>query len=151
MQLTRLNNAVVRTLRQREGSLHVLERRLNAQTPQSRLMQRVQRVAELGSRLEASARYYAAPRREAAKRLSEHLERLAAAALRPHRDGLSHLDIRLGGLDPHILLARGYAIVTLDGRAVRDAAAVPEGALIEAQLQCGKLHARVEQKEPATD
>jgi len=135
----------------RERALHAFERRLNAQAPHATLRERAVRITHLRSRLEALSQYYASPRREAVKRASEHLERLAATALRPHRERLSHLDTRLGGLDPHILLARGYAIVTLDGRAVRDAAAVPEGALIEAQLQRGKLLARVEQKESAAD
>jgi exodeoxyribonuclease VII large subunit len=146
---SRLGSAIAHALRESEGKLHVLERRLNAQTPQSRLLQRVQRVAELRSRLESFARYCATPRRENVKRLDERLQRLAATALRPYRDRLSHLQTRLGGLDPHILLARGYAIVTLDGHAVRDAASVPEGALVEAQLQRGKLLARVERRDPA--
>jgi exodeoxyribonuclease VII large subunit len=120
-----LSSGVRRYLQDRERTLHLMERRLNAQTPQGRMLARAQRIAGLRSRL----------------------ERLAATALRPYRDRLSHWDTRLGGLDPHKLLGRGYAIVTVDGRAVRDAANVPEGALIEAQLQRGKLLARVERKD----
>jgi exodeoxyribonuclease VII large subunit len=108
----------------RERGLHALERRLNARAPHAQMLARAQRIAALRSRL----------------------ERLCATALRPYRDRLSHFDTRLGGLDPHKLLARGYAIVTVDGHAVRDAATVPQGAIIEAQLQRGKLVARVERK-----
>ncbi|HET9097693.1 MAG TPA: exodeoxyribonuclease VII large subunit [Candidatus Baltobacteraceae bacterium] len=144
---TRLASGVRRYVQERERSLHGLERRLNTQTPHRRLGERAQRITALRSRLEAAARYYAAPRREGAQRLTDRLSRLQTTVLRPYRDRLSHWDTRLGGLDPHKLLARGYAIVTLDGHAVRDAAAVPQGALIEAQLQRGKLLARVERKD----
>lgn len=144
---SRLTNVVREALRERERNLHALERRLNAQTPQRQLLQRAQRISGLRSRLEAVSRYYAGPRREGMTRLADRLNRLQSAVLRPYRDRLANLHTRLQGLDPHTLLARGYAIVTVDGHAVRDAAQVPEGALIEAQLQHGKLHARVERKE----
>lgn len=131
----------------RERSLHGLERRLNVHTPYRHLGERAQRIASLRTRLEAAARYYAAPRRERLSRLLERLTRLRSTLVRPYTDRVSHWDTRLGGLDPRILLARGYAIVTVDGHAVRDAAAVADGALIEAQLQHGKLLARVERKD----
>lgn len=131
----------------RERGLHALERRLDAQTPHRRLAERAQRITALRSRLEAVARYYAAPRREGLKRLSERLNRLQGTVLRPYRETLGRFETRLEGLNPHALLARGYAIVTIDGRAVRDAGDVAEGALIEAQLQRGKLLARVERKD----
>jgi exonuclease VII large subunit len=81
------------------------------------------------------------------KRLSERLGRLQPAAVRPYREVLSRWEMRLDALNPHALLARGYAIVTVDGHAVRDASQVALGAVIEAQLQHGKLHARVERAE----
>lgn len=144
---SRLTSAVRGFLQDNERALHVLERRLNAQTPHRRLGERVQRVTALRSRLEAAARYYAPPRREAASRLVERLTRLQGTMLQAHRQMLARADTRLDDLNPHALLARGYAIVTVDGHAVRDAAHVPKGALIEAQLQRGKLLARVERKE----
>jgi exodeoxyribonuclease VII large subunit len=134
-------------VQQHERSLHALERRLNAQTPHRRLGERVQRVTALASRLEAAARYYVPPRRERTGRLMERLTRLQGTVLQAYRQTLARTDTRLDDLNPHALLARGYAIVTVDGRAVRDAGAVPEGALIEAQVQRGKLLARVERRE----
>lgn len=140
--------AVARSsLQKEERSLHALERRLAAQTPHRRLVERSQRIAALRSRLEFAARYYAAPRRETFKRLDERLARMPATLLRPYRELLERRNTRLEGLNPHALLARGYAIVTLDGHAVSDAAAVPEGALVEAQLHRGKLRARVESRD----
>lgn len=131
----------------RYSVLHALERRLNAQTPQQRLAARFARLTELRTHLAAAARYYASPRRDRLNRLRESLSRLQNTALRIQQERLRHLQTRLAGLDPQALLARGYAIVTFDGRAVRDAALVPEGAQIEAQVQHGKLVARVEGKE----
>lgn len=144
---TRLGNVIQAALRERERTLHALERRVNAHTPQRGLSERFQRIAALRSRLGSSARYFAAPRRESLSRAQERLARVRASALRPHREALAQLTMRLSGLDPHTLLARGYAIVTVDGHAVTNAADVAEGALIEAQLQRGKLHARVERKD----
>jgi exodeoxyribonuclease VII large subunit len=144
---SRLSNTVRDFVRERERNLHSLERRLGAQTPQRQMLQRAQRISALRTRLETAARYFAAPKREAASRLGDRLNRLQAIVLRPYKERLAHFDTRLGGLDPRKLLARGYAIVTVDGHAVRNAGDVPEGALIEAQLEHGKLHARVERKE----
>jgi exodeoxyribonuclease VII large subunit len=144
---TRLAHVVRDVLRERERNLHALERRLVAQTPQRQLLQRAQRISALRSRLEAASRYFAGPREQHIARVYEGLERLQNSVLRAKKDRLAHWDTRLDGLDPRKLLARGYAIVTFNGRAVTDAASVPEGALIEAQVQHGKLHARVERKE----
>lgn len=143
----RLSSGIRDYLREHERALHALERRLNAQTPHRRVAERAQRITALRSRLEAAARYYAPPRRERLTRLSERLARLRGIVLQPYREVSARLDMRLDGLNPHALLARGYAIVSVDGHAVRDAASVPEGALIEAQLHRGKLVARVERKE----
>lgn len=143
----RLSNTVRDFVRERERNLHALERRLGAQTPQRQMLQRAQRISALRTRFETAARYFAAPKREGASRLAERLNRLRSIVLRPYAERLAHFDTRLGGLDPRKLLARGYAIVTVDGRAVRNAADVPDGALVEAQLEHGKLHARVERKE----
>jgi exodeoxyribonuclease VII large subunit len=131
----------------RQRLLLDLERRLNAQTPQHRLAQRFQRLTELRSQLATVARYYAAPRANRLARLNESLARLQSSILRPYHERVRHVDTVLSGLNPKALLARGYAIVTLDGHAVLDAARVPEGARIEAQLHHGKLIARVEGKE----
>jgi exodeoxyribonuclease VII large subunit len=131
----------------RQSVLHALERRLNAQTPQQRLAQRLQRLAALRSQLLSAARYYARPRFDRISRLRETFARLQNSVLRMPQDRLRHLQTQLTALDPQAPLARGYAIVTVDGKAVRDAAAVSEGAIVTAQVQRGKLVARVEGKE----
>jgi exodeoxyribonuclease VII large subunit len=123
--VSQLSRAAQNAIRERERSLHGLERRLNQNTPQRRLVERAQRVAAIASRL----------------------ERLRETAVRPFRERMARWTVRLEALNPYAVLARGYAIVTLDGHAVTDAAAVSEGTLIEAQLQRGKLHARVERRD----
>ncbi|HTX58080.1 MAG TPA: exodeoxyribonuclease VII large subunit [Verrucomicrobiae bacterium] len=50
--------------------------------------------------------------------------------------------------DPLSPLRRGYAIVTKDGRALRDASSVASGDCIEARLERGTLEARVESVRP---
>jgi exodeoxyribonuclease VII large subunit len=121
----RLGSAAQSSLRERERSLHALERRLNAQAPHARLSDLARRIAAASSRLDRL-------RDTAVPRYNEHLGRWTS---------------RLHSLDPYAVLGRGYAIVTFDGHAVTQAADVPEGAVIEAQLQRGKLHARVERRE----
>jgi exodeoxyribonuclease VII large subunit len=68
-------------------------------------------------------------------------------ALAPAKQRFALLSTKLDGVNPQAPLDRGYAIVTMNGSLVRDASTVPEGALIEAQLQRGKLAARVERKD----
>jgi exodeoxyribonuclease VII large subunit len=142
-----LARSVMTFVRERERSLHVVERRLNAQTPQRRLAQRAERITALRSRLEVLARHALTP---AADRVLQYQRRLLQSrlhALRPAQQRFELLRTRLQSADPQAPLARGYAIVTMDGRAVRDASTVPDNALIEAQLQRGKLTARVERKD----
>ncbi len=129
---------------QRARTLHALERRLTEHAPHARLAQRVKRLSGLRSKLGTLARYYAVPRINRIARASEALERFARSGLRSFNERLRHMDTQLIGLDPQAPLSRGYAIVTLNGMAVRDAGAVPQGARIQAQLQHGKLVARVE-------
>jgi exodeoxyribonuclease VII large subunit len=142
-----LNRAAVAFVREHERALHGLERRLNAQTPQRQLAQRGQRLTALRSRLEVLAQHTLSPANNRRVQLSRRLEQSRSYALRSAQQRFELLTTRLGSADPQLPLARGYAIVTLDGHTVRDAVAVPDGALIEAQLQRGKLAARVERKD----
>jgi exodeoxyribonuclease VII large subunit len=50
----------------------------------------------------------------------------------------------LNAVSPLATLERGYAIVSIGGDIVRDAATVEPGTLIEARLATGRLRARVE-------
>ncbi|HEV2261419.1 MAG TPA: exodeoxyribonuclease VII large subunit [Candidatus Rubrimentiphilum sp.] len=121
-----LLRAVRENVRERESGLARLRHRLDAQNPQRRLSERGEHLMRLGLRLQQSVAL-------ASKSAQQRFEVLRA---------------RFEGLNPEAPLARGYAIVTYDGRAVRDAAAVPGGALVEAKVQRGRLQARVEKTLP---
>ena len=140
-----LRHAAQNIVTGRLQAVHALDRRLNAQTPQQRVAQRREKLTQVRSRLDTAARYVTAPGTQRLGRASEALTRGQSTAIRAFRDRLGRLDTRLSGLDPNALLARGYAIVTYDGRAVLNAADVPRGSLIEATVQHGKLLARVEE------
>jgi len=120
-----LKRAADNCINKGERKLRQIERRLDALTPQRRLAQRGERLAGLRSRLDSLARHTLAP-------AGRRFELLRA---------------KLDASNPRSPLERGYAIVTLDGRAVRDSEAVPLNAVIEAQVQRGRLRARVEVKE----
>lgn len=109
----------------RRQRVRALERRLERLDPKSRLAAREKAVAVALVQLHNGAE----------RRIRRAAERL----------GLLLTELR--GKDPEAILQQGYAIVRYDGRAVRDVAVVPEGALISAKVARGTLLARVEQKE----
>ncbi|MCC6730188.1 MAG: exodeoxyribonuclease VII large subunit [Chthonomonadales bacterium] len=71
------------------------------------------------------------------------MERADAALARLARD--------VETLDPANVLRRGYSITRLDGRAVRDAAAVAPGQAVRTQLHRGRILSRVEATEGASE
>jgi exodeoxyribonuclease VII large subunit len=119
-----LVRAIQDHLRDQEQRVARLEKRLDVQTPQRRLTERHERLA----------------------RLEFRLQQTGTSAIRSARQHFDVLCARFEGTNPDIPLARGYAIVTFEGRAVRDASSVPDGARIEAKLGRGRLKARVEEK-----
>jgi exodeoxyribonuclease VII large subunit len=122
---SKLDDLTARAIRRRESTLREFVRRLDARDPSRRLAERARRLQAATLRLEPAAR----------ARLERGRQRLALA--------VAHLD----GKNPEAILQRGYAIVTYADGIVRDSAAVPEGAVIEARLARGTLSARVERKE----
>lgn len=112
-------------IRRRHDTVAALERRLDRLDPKSRLAHREQAIALARVQLQNAVERRV---RAAAERLS-----LRVAELR--------------GKDPEAILQQGYAIVRYDGRVVRDAVRVPEGALVSAKVARGTLHARVERSE----
>ncbi len=80
--------------------------------------------------------------------LSARLRRAPELLLDRRRASLDHLGARLQGLSPLATLARGYAIVRAGGDALRDAAGVGPGDLLEVELASGTLGARVEEVRP---
>jgi exonuclease VII large subunit len=97
--------------------------------------------------LESFARHALARPADRLMHARRRLVQVQPAALRAAQQRFELLRTRLAGANPELPLERGYAIVTLNGHAVRDAASVSEGAQIEAKVQRGKLVARVEGKD----
>ncbi len=139
-----LQNAVVRRLsasRQRSLSSTVA---IERQNPRDRVAARRLRLQGAGEALRA-AMLRALPQWE--RRSDAAAQRLQGARERSFFARTSALALATGRLvsaDPQKPLERGYAIVTLGGRALRDAADAPVGAQIEAKLYRGSLRARVE-------
>jgi exodeoxyribonuclease VII large subunit len=109
------------------------------------------RVTELHRRL---ARCGSASERGASA-LRQSLLRLQSAArhgleLRAAR--LDALGARLQAMNPHAVLARGYAIATdANGRIVRDAKVLPVGATLLVRFARGRVESSVTRSTPAAD
>jgi exodeoxyribonuclease VII large subunit len=116
------------------------------------LARRVEALRRRAEQLSASLRR-ATPRPEA-RRLGLQLRgaALAAAArheLHRHRSRLHSLEARLHALDPHAVLARGYALaLDADGRVVTDSGRLAVGDLLRLRFARGGASARVEATEP---
>ncbi len=132
------------SLRAKRDRLASLEERLRRHDPRLRLLQRGEALRLAQSRLERIG----AERFESWRRvLGERQARLAPAARAVGERSGQRLELRrarLEGNNPEGILQKGYAIVSHEGRIVRDARDVPVGARIEARLARGTLEARVE-------
>jgi exodeoxyribonuclease VII large subunit len=78
-------------------------------------------------------------------RLGDRLRAAPRLLLERRRSGLDHTGARLQALSPLATLARGYAVVRSGGEALREAAAVQPGAILDVELASGGLGARVEE------
>lgn len=119
---TRLDRGAERLVERKRTAVAALSVALDRRSPQQGLAQRLDRLVKLKSRIDTGAvRYF--------KDAQLSLERTGA---------------RLDRVDPLAPLARGYAIVTRDGEAVKDAAALRKGDAIEARFERGRAAAVVE-------
>lgn len=125
---------------------------VRASTPTAAARLVVPALDELRARLERSQLQLARSVRQVLTRDRERLgrlgERLHAAPrllLERRRLAIEASGARLQALSPRATLARGYAVVRLDGVAVKDAAAVSAGALVDVELAAGGLVSRVEE------
>jgi len=106
-----------------------------------------ERIVRLDRRIDsASPQRSLMAMRERLTRLDFGFRQAGSAAVRDARQRFEVLRARFQGANPEAPLARGFAIVSFEGHALRDASSVPEGARIEARLQRGSLEARVEKK-----
>ncbi|MDI3317440.1 MAG: exodeoxyribonuclease VII large subunit [Bacillota bacterium] len=140
---------VVPSRAQLEAHLEQLSQRL-VRGLRRRLDERRKRLDFLGrSRVLRSPRYLLVDRAQRLDELGERLDRALAGLLRHRRERVVSAGARLEALNPLAVLARGYAIVRRerDGAVLRAAAGVEAGEAVEAVLHRGRLHARVERVE----
>jgi exodeoxyribonuclease VII large subunit len=106
----------------------------------------LERVRTLESRLQARApRQAVAVGRNRASDLSHRLDLSLRGSIRARADALRALAARLEAVAPERTLARGYSItLDEDGRPVRDASTLSDGARITTRLERGMVRSRVE-------
>jgi exodeoxyribonuclease VII large subunit len=110
-----------------------------------RAMRLRQRLLELRNRVERqNPRHHLVGRSAQLTKRNERLGILRERVLARNSNALALADSRLTSSDPRKPLERGYAIVLLEGRALRDAREAVPGNEIEARLFHGSLTARVE-------
>ena len=78
--------------------------------------------------------------------LNTQLATLSQRRLQREQHRLDMLAQRVQSLDPNLLLRRGYSITLKDGRAVRSAANLQPGDIIETRLAEGRVRSKVEKK-----
>jgi len=124
---------------------HEASARLERVRPVRQLLERERDVALLADRL---ARAATTRRLEARRRLSDLEADLGAVtndAIDRRRERTTTLADRLRGLDPRLVLRRGYSITrTEGGRVLRDATAVAPGDRLVTRLASGEIASRAE-------
>jgi exodeoxyribonuclease VII large subunit len=126
------------------SQLQPLDRRLLALSPHARLERRRARLERFAARLVQVRTTLLGGRATVVATLDRRIGEAAARAIARKRGELVRADGKLGGNNPEALLQRGYAIVRVGERVLRDPAAVPPGTHITAELARGTLYARVE-------
>jgi exodeoxyribonuclease VII large subunit len=160
----RLHRAVEATISRCKNALLRVERRLKdprlllasssqhiddlAARLQSALRARVralrQSTQRTGARLDAAhPKVMLAKRRATLTALGERMSRLAQARLSKSHLRVGELSGRLDALSPLKVLGRGYAIATVNGKAVRSASDVTSGDAILVRVHDGVLRATV--------
>jgi exodeoxyribonuclease VII large subunit len=139
-----LRAVLERRLRARSVRLAAASARLEKCNPSVQLSRRRERLSLVTYRLAAGAQAALARERRRLVVAAARIEPAAVGGMDRRRAKLALVSAMLDGRDPTRILQRGYAIVSLNGVAVRDAVSVPPGASIVAQLARGSLAARVE-------
>jgi exodeoxyribonuclease VII large subunit len=136
----------------RRGALAALERRLAAVHPRARMASRRAALAALERRLTARN---PAGRVDAGRASLRAAEARLHTAIRRRTDTggrqLGALAARLDALSPLRVLDRGYALASVDGAIVHDAATVAPGVSLELRLARGGLRCTVDEVRPADE
>jgi exodeoxyribonuclease VII large subunit len=119
-------------------------RRIADHNPVARVGRQARRLTESTTRLTAWPANALGRRERAVDSRSERLAAASTLAFAHRQSALALAVSRLESSDPEMPLQRGYAIVTLHGRALRDARDVAPGDRVDAKLARGSVGARVE-------
>ena len=113
--------------------------------PDARLREHAQRLGLLGQRLATHPPHALALRRARLAQCDVDLQRAAARQLTAYAEPQARLAARLRALDPHQVLARGYAwlVDEASGRAVTSARQLVPGSQLQAVLADGRVAAAV--------
>lgn len=136
--------ALERNVAAKRRRLETAERAISAQHPSLRVQQRAQRLTELRTRLNGWPRAAFSDYRRRIERRSDRFAGLRESIVSRRRNVLDLTTSRLESYDPKRPLELGYAIVTFEGRTLRDAGDVKAGDSVHAHLAHGSLGARVE-------
>lgn len=139
-----MERAELRILAAKRAALAERSVRLERHNPQRMLADVRARLAAGNGRLDTAAARLVSRKAHAAGDTRATLERCIATLQTTMLRRLERGENALDRCDPLAPLARGYAIVSKGGRALRDAAEVRAGDAIEARLERGMLAARVE-------
>lgn len=104
---------------------------------------RTARIDLLATRINAAAMRQVAAARQRTEAAAQAAWPAAARAVEAQRHRLLLLAQRADALDPALLLRRGYSITTIGGRALRNAADVKAGDVIETRLEEGTIKSTV--------
>jgi exodeoxyribonuclease VII large subunit len=140
----KLNRAWERDAWRRREHLATLEQRIGARNPALLLTAQVRRFAQAATALRVWPLRALEERRHLLETRQARVKTLIEAFLAQRRNLFALREGRLSSSDPNRPLERGYAIVTLNGRPLRDAKDADVGSKIAAKLFRGSLDARVE-------
>jgi exodeoxyribonuclease VII large subunit len=118
--------------------------RLDRQNPQRVVAERRARLAGTSGKIDMAFAQFMARKKHAWADADTSLKRAAPAYLANVLRRLERAEDALNGFDPLRPLSLGYAIVLRDGKAVRDAATLRAGDLLQARFERGMARARVE-------
>ena len=138
----RLSQGVERQLDRQAQRLDTVVSRLGR--PQSTLSRQAQTLDRLALRLKASPAAFLTAGRHGLERQSDRLRHGLALAVQQHQQRCERLGLRLGALDPHRVLERGYAWLSDEqGHALTRASQMSAGQPVKATLVDGDVELRV--------
>jgi exodeoxyribonuclease VII large subunit len=144
----KLGIGVERQIARSRATLLPIERRLTASSPLALLERRRGRVAQLRDSVERLGATLVIKRRARLEVLNAQLLPAFRRVVVAGRARLENLKVRYESNNHAALLQRGYAVLKVRGRVLRDPADAPPGTVIDAELARGTLRARVEREGP---